>query len=198
LRIKSHWFKGGQEKAPDEIGGAMAFILYRIGLNALKNMRQAGFDIAVGDQYFEFLTEFQIYLVQIADRLAYTHFQPDDRRTFTVALANRVAETQAENQSDLLGGLAAEHKNNFIEQLNLRAGDYAEFDYSVDGGKFAFIRYLAHCINDIVDQKDKSWVVDQITAIEGPEAADMVEKSMQGLLDTESKPRSSSRVSGGD
>lgn len=198
MRIKSQWFKGGQGKTPDEIGAAMAFILYRIGLNALKKMRQAGFDIAVGEQYFDFLTEFQIYLVQIADRLAYARFQPEDRQTFTVALANRVAETQAENQSELLGGTAAGHKQAFIERLNLRAGEYADFDYDAEGGKFAFVRFLGHCINAIVDQKDKSWVVDQITAIEGPEAAEMVEKSMQGLLDTESKPRRSSRVSGGD
>ncbi len=198
MRIKSHWFKGGQQKAPDEIGAAMAFILYRIGLNALKQLRQAGFDIAVGEQYFEFLTEFQIYLVQVADRIAYAHYQPEDRQTFTVALANRAAETQAENRSELLGGQASEHKSRFIERLNLRAGEYADFDYDAEGGKFAFVRLLAHCINAIVDQKDKSWVVDQITAIEGPEAADMVEKSMRGLFDTESRPRRSSSVSGGE
>ncbi len=198
MRIKSQWFKGGQEKTPEEIGAAMAFIVYRIGLNALKNLRQAGYDIAVGEQYFEFLTEFQIFLVQIADRLAYAHFRPEDRQTFTVALANRVAETQAENHSDNLGGVTAEHKSRFIERLNLRAGEYAEFDYGAEGGKFSFVLYLAHCVNAIVDPKDKSWVVDQITAIEGPEAAEMVEKSMRGLLDMESKPRRSSRVSSGD
>jgi hypothetical protein len=198
MRIKNHWFKGGQQKSPREVGGAMAFIVYRIGQNALKSMRQAGFDIAVGKQYFDFLTELQIYLVQIADRIAYQHFQPADREAFTVELANRVAETQAENQSELLGGSIGEHKNAFIEQLNLRAGGYADFDFDDAGGRFAFVRYLAHCINDIVDQKDKSWVVDQITAIEGPEAAELVEKAMQGLLDTDAKHRSSAKVTGMD
>ncbi len=198
MRIKSHWFKAGQEKAPDEIGAAMAFIVYRIGLNALKNLRQAGFDIAVGEQYFEFLTEFQIFLVQVADRLAYAHFQPEDRQKFTGALANRVAETQAENHSDNLGGVAAEHKSKFIDRLNQRAGEYAEFDYAAEGGKFSFSVYLGHCVNAIVDPKDKSWVVDQITAIEGPEAAEMVEKSMAGLLDTtDTKPRTRRPSRGG-
>ena len=56
MRIKSHWFKSEQEKTPQEIAGALAFTIWRIADNALKNTRKANFEIAIGPQYFSFLT----------------------------------------------------------------------------------------------------------------------------------------------
>jgi hypothetical protein len=43
-------------------------------------------------------------------------------------------------------------------------------------------------MRDVVDEKDKTWVVDQIMAIEVPESIGMLEKAMQGLFDDTSKP----------
>jgi hypothetical protein len=117
---------------------------------------------------------------------------------FTTELANRVAETLADNQSRLLGGTVGEHKEHFIEQLNLRAAEYAEFEYGNDGPSFAFMRYLAHCMLDVVDERDKNWVTDQMMAIEAPEAVAMVEKAMRGLLETEPRRRASRSAVGGD
>ncbi len=182
MRIKSKWFKSG-EKAPQEIAGAAAFIIWRIGQNALKNTRKADFDVAVGEQYFAFLSEFLIFLVQVADRIAYGRLSAEARVAFTTALAKRVAETLAENRGELLGGEVSEHKGNFIGQLNQRAGEYAEFEYGSDGPSFSFLRYLAHCMLGIVGEKDKYWVIDQMMEIEAPDAVAMVEKTMQGLLE---------------
>ena len=184
MRVKSKWFKGGREKTPQEIAGAAAFIIWRIGQNVLKNTRKADFDVAVGEQYFTFLSEFLIFLVQAADRVAYGRFSAEARVVFTTTLAQRVAETLAENQGELLGGEINEHKGNFIDRLNLRAGEYAGFEYGKDGPSFSFLRYLAHCMLDIVDERDKSWVIDQMMEIEAPEAIAMLEKAMQGLLET--------------
>lgn len=183
MRVKSKWFKSGRAKTPQEIAGAMAFIVWRVGLNALKNTRKADFDVAVGAQYFAFLSEFLVFLVQIADRIAYIRLGGEDRAFFTTALANRLAEILAENRSELLGGAVGEHKSSFIAHLNRRAGEYAEFKYGSDGPEFAFVRYLGYCMLDVVVEKDKSWVVDQMTTIEAPEAVATVEKAMQGLLE---------------
>lgn len=185
MRVKSKWFKGEREKTPQEIAGAMAFIVWRIGQNALKNTRKADFDVAVGEQYFAFLSEFLIFLIQAADRIAYGHLDGEARIAFTTALAKRVAEILADNQGELLGGEAGGHKGNFIERLNLRAGEYAECEYGSGGSSFSFLRYLAHCMRDVVDEKDKNWVIDQMMEIEAPEAVAMVEKAMQGLLEAE-------------
>lgn len=184
MRVKSKWFKGEREKTSQEIAGAMAFIVWRIGQNALKNTRKADFDVAIGAQYFAFLSEFLIFLVQAADRIAYGRLDGEARVAFTTALAKRVAEILADNQGELLGGEAGGHKGNFIERLNLRAGEYAEFEYGSGGPSFSFLRYLAHCMRDVVDEKDKNWVIDQMMEIEAPEAVAMVEKAMRGLLET--------------
>ena len=186
MRVKSKWFKSEREKNPQEIAGAMAFIIWRIGQNALKNTRKADFDVAVGEQYFAFLSEFLIFLVQVADRIAYGRLSGEARIAFTTALAQRVAEILAENRSELLGGEVSGHKGNFIGQLNLRAGEYAECEYGSDGPSFSFLRYLAHCMLDIVDERDKKWVIDQMMEIEAPEAVAMVEKAMQDLLEVAS------------
>ena len=185
MRVKSKWFKSGREKTPQEIAGAAAFIIWRIGQNALKNTRKADFDVAVGVQYFAFLSEFLVFLVQVADRIAYGRLSAETRFAFTTALARRVAEILAENQSELLGGKVSEHRVNFITRLNLRAGEYAECEYGSDGPSFSFLRYLAHCMLDIVDEKDKSWVIDQMMAIEAPEAVILLEKAMQSLLEVD-------------
>ena len=197
MRIKSNWFKPGREHTPEELAGAMSFTIYRIADNALKNTRKAKFEIAVGAQYFAFLTECLLFLILVADRIAYRRLSEQDRFAFTSTLANRVAETHAENESRLLGGEMAECKARFIARLNQRAGEYAEFGYDETGPDFSFTRYLAFCMDEVMDEKDSGWIIDQIMAIEAPEAIEMVEKTFRDLLETEPRqPRRRTGTSG--
>lgn len=184
MRVKSKWFKSGRAKTPQEIADAMAFIIWRAGMYALKNTRKADFDVAAGPQYFAFLNEFLIFLVQVADRIAYNRLGAEEREAFTTALAVRLAGIVADNQAELLGGEADEYKSNFIEQFNRRAGEYAEFHYDSSGTNFTFVRYLGYCMLDVAVEKDKNWVLDQMASIEAPDAVETMEKSMRGLLET--------------
>lgn len=198
MRIKSHWFKSEREKTPQEIAGALAFVIWRIGDNALKNTRKADFQIAIGAQYFAFLTEFLVFLIQAADRIAYRQLPAETRFAFTSTLANRVAETLAENQSRLMGSSISEHKQRFIDKLNQRAEEYAEFDYGSDGPGFAFTRYFGYCMHEIMDEKDITWVIDQMMSIEAPEAVTMVEKTIRDLFETKPEPPLTRKTSSGD
>jgi len=184
LRIKSHWFKNGREHTPQELAGAVSFVVWRIADNALKNTRKANFEIAIGPQYFAFLTEFLIFLVQVADRIAFRRLTPEARFDFTSTLANRVAETYAENHSRLLAGSQHECKQQFIDLLNQRADGYADFDYGEDGPSFNFTRYLGYCMNQVMDERDSGWIIDQMISIQAPEAVEMVEKTLRDLLET--------------
>lgn len=197
MRIKSQWFREGRTHTPQELAGAVSFVAWKIADDALKKTRKADYEIAVGPQYFAFFNEFLIFVLQVADRIAYRRLGADDRFAFTSTLVNRVAETQAENQSRLLGGAAAAYKQGFVEQFNQRAGGYAEFDYGDDGPSFRFTRYLAFCLSQIMDEKDSGWIIDQIMGIQAPEAVDMVEKSMRNLLEETPRPtRRRASVSG--
>jgi hypothetical protein len=198
MRIKSQWFKSDREKTPQEIAGAMAFTIWRIADNALKNTRRANFEIAIGPQYFSFLTEFLMFLIQVADRIAHRKLPAEVRFAFTSTLANRVAETLAENQSRLMGNSASEYKQYFIDKLNQRSGEYADFNYGVDGPEFAFTRYLGYCMREVMDEKDVEWVIDQMMSIEAPEAVEMVEKTMKNLFETEPRQTRIRKVTSGD
>jgi hypothetical protein len=196
MRVKSQWFRDGKPRTPQEIAGAVAFIVWRIADNALKSMRNADFDIAVGTQYFSFLSEFLIFLVQAADRVAFRRISGEERVAFTGVLANRVGETLADNRARLLGGTAAEHKAAFIELLNQRAGEYAEFEYGETGPSFSFLRHLGYALQEIMDERDRYWVTDQVMAIEAPEAVETLEKAMRGLFGDEPKRRRGSETAG--
>lgn len=188
IRVKSSWQKSERKKTPQEIAGALAFIIWRISDNTLKNVRKADFDIAIGTQYFAFLQEFLIFLVMVADRIVYTQLSEEDRVTFTGALANRVAEHLSENQTEWMGGSLRAYKDSFVDMLNQRSGEYADFHYTGVETSFSFILHLGQCMREVVDEKDKTWVVDQIMAIEVPESVAMLEKAMAGLFDDISKP----------
>jgi hypothetical protein len=198
MRIKSNWFKPGREHSPEELAGAVSFVVYKIADNALKNTRKARFEVAVGAQYFAFLTEFLLFLIQVADRIAYRRLSPESRVAFTSTLANRVAETHAENESRLLGGDPAECKRRFIDRLNQRAGEYAEFGYDENGPDFSFSRYLGYCMDEVMDEKDSGWIIDQMMSIEAPDAVEMVEKTFRNLLETEPRQPRRRAAGGGD
>ena len=198
MRIKSNWFKGGRQRTPQEIAGALAFVIWRIGDNALKSTRNANFEIAVGMQYFSFLAELLVFLVQVADRIAYRQLSAEDRLAFTSILANRVAETLAENQSRLVGDSIGKHKQHFIDKLNQRAAEYADFNYDHNGPEFAFTRYLGFCMTEVMDTKDAAWVVDQMMEVTAPEAVEMVEKTMRDLFEAEQRQAQVRRSVSGD
>lgn len=184
MRIKSRWHRNGTPKSMPQVASVMAFIVWRVAQNALQRMRNEQYDIDPGPQYFAFLRELLIFLIQIADRIAYQRLDAGQRSEFTTALAKRVAEILDENASDLLGSpQAGSHRESFIALLNELAADYAEFKYTDAGPDFAFLRYLGNRVMATMVQKDRPWVIDQIMSIEAPEAVATVQKGMHDLFD---------------
>lgn len=193
IRIKSRWFNSERPKTLGEIAGASAFIVWRVAQQVLKNMRQADFDIPPGPRYFDFLSEWLVFLIQIADRMIYVRRSIDERDAFTCALANRVGEILADNREDLLGEPMGESrsdgcKGSFIDLLNLRSADYADFGFEHEQVDYGFRRYLADHLTWAVGERDAIWVHDQVMEIEAPQAVAAICKSMRGLLGEEPQP----------
>lgn len=194
LRVKSQWFRPGRPRSPGDVAGALAFITWRVAQNMLKSMRRADFDIDPGPQYFDFLAEAVAFAIQVAWRLVYPRYDDEGRAAFMTGLANRVGEELAENRSRLLGEEPqAAIKARFIELLNRRTAEYAEFGYGPEGPDFAFLRYFATVVAELMPEKDRRWTWDQVMAIEGPEAAASIAKSVAGLF--EEAPRRARRAS---
>lgn len=183
MRIKSQWFREGAEKGAAEIASAAAFIVWRVAKNALENMRRAGYGLPPGPPYFAFLAEFLAFLVAAADRIAYLKRDAAWRVEFTTATANRVGETLAGNEADLLGIDAGEGKRRFIALVNERAADYADYGWSDAGPEYGFIRGFGHFISDTLPEADdRSWAISQVIEVEAPEGIEMLQKAMAGLL----------------
>jgi len=192
MRINNQWFKDGTPRPASEIAGGAAVIAYRVARNVLKNMRTADFDIEPGPQYFAFIAEWLAFLVQIADRLAYERMGAEDRIEFTTAMAQRVGKLLEEDWHDLLGQptgtLVGSSSASFITLLNQRAGEYASHGYGEEGPDYGFLRHLAYQLVAILEDKDKTWVHDQVMEMEAPEAAETVKKGVLGLLGETPRP----------
>jgi hypothetical protein len=184
MRIKSQWFRPGAQKSATEIAGAAAFIAFRIAQNALKQMRSAGYDLPPGAAYFAFLAEFVAFLTLCADRIAYARGDEAWRTEFTTAMAHRIGDYLADNESDLLGEATREdYKRRFIDLFNERSGDYAEFQWTSEGPEYGFMRCFGHCVAETMQAHDRTWAVSQVIECEAPEAVGLLERAIAGLLD---------------
>ena len=202
MRIKSRWFSGDGSpvrKSAAEQGSAMAFIIWRVAVQMLKRMRAADFDIDAGTPYFAFVREVLVFLVAVVDRIAYARMAPQEREAFLVALVQHVARHLQENADDLLGPPPpgeAGHGDRFIDLFNELAGHYAEFGPAPEAEApeagfqpdFAFVRYLGVRLEAAVPEHHRRWVLDQVMAIEAPQALEIVQRSMRELFDP-SPPR---------
>jgi hypothetical protein len=199
LRIKSQWFQSEVPKTALQTASAMAFITWRVTQNMLKQMREAKFDIDVGPQYFAFMREVLVFLIQVEDRMAYERMPAELRVEFTTALIRRVAEILEESELEWLAAPAPgeqSRRNTFIDLCNEQADAYADFSHGPQGPDFGFVRYLGSRIEALMPAKDQRWVIDQVMGIEAPEALQMVQRALDGVLSTEPRPARRSSMSG--
>lgn len=209
IRVKSRWFKAPTDKTPEEQASAVGFIAWRVAQQMLKRMRSAGFDIDPGPAYFGFMREVLVFLLVVADRLAFDAFEPEVRQRFLPALVLRVADFLQDNEGDLLGPPEGDGDgqgnwaDRFIDQFNVLQGHYAEFgadpEASPDGGfvpDFAFYRYLGYRLEPGLPAKDRRWVIDQVMAIEAPDAVALVTSAMRDLHDPTPRAKRRSSMTG--
>ncbi len=199
IRIRSKFHSRGRERTPEELASVIATLGWKLAVESIRNMRRAQYDIDIGRPYFEFVSEFMVFLATAADRLAFRELDAEARIAFTSGLARRMAEIVEDNSDMLLGAAApGECQKDFIDRFNRRGSDYAAFDYGADGPDFGFRRYFASCLREVLPEKDQLWVIDQAMDIEAPEAIKALEKTLAGLfVDDEAKPgRGRSAVTG--
>jgi hypothetical protein len=194
LRIKNRWFRSAAPKTPTEQASAIAFIVWRVAHNMLKRMRGADFAIDAGRPYFDFLREVLLFGIALADRIAHERLNADERTEFTVALVHHVARTLQDNEDELLGAPPAGTPScgdAFVDLVNQVVQHYAEFGadpeppsgVSVFHPDFGFLRYLGTRLAPTVPEAERRWVLDQVMAIEAPDAVAIVQRSMQALFD---------------
>jgi hypothetical protein len=204
IRVKSQWFRPAGDKTPEQQASAVGFIAWRVAQQMLKRMRSAGFDIDVGPAYFGFMREVLVFLLTVADRIAHERLDADQRRRFITALVLRVADFLQDNEGDLLPPPdGASWADRFVDQFNELQQHYAEFGADADAPAedgfvpdFAFYRYLGFRLEPGLPAKDRRWVIDQVMAVEAPDAVAIVTSALRDLYADKPRERRRTRLSG--
>src|SRR3970282_2246048 len=97
-----------------------------------------------------------------------------DDPTLIVEPAPHLAATMENNQLDLLG--PGEYRQPFIDLLNARFEEYADFEYPGGEPGFPCLRFFAAKVSDAMGASDNKWVVEQIMDIEAPEMVRLIKK----------------------
>lgn len=184
-RTKSRFFAKDKARDPATLASVAAFTTWRLGLQTIKRMRDADFEIEASPQYFDVLGEYLVFLIHVADRFAFARLPLPERRVFTVSMVRRLAELMTENESRLLGTEAEAIRRGFIDRFNARADDYATFGFDeANGPEFAFLRYAGHALLGVVAGRDRAWVTDQVMSIEAPDAVTTLRRVMDNVVGT--------------
>ncbi len=169
VRIKSHWWNEENTRSLVEISGALAFIAWRIAVDKAIQLHCQRFLYRDDAQRLAVIAEYLIFLIQIADRLAYQQFDDEARRILIIELAKKCVVHVQDNSTDLLG--PADYAADFIDHLNTRSEDYAEFQLTAEGPSYSWLRHLGFEIQTLMGSgEDNRWVIDQVMDQDGWDA----------------------------
>jgi hypothetical protein len=184
VRVRTIWFKKDGERTAEEIASAVASTTWRVADKAVDNLGRENYDIITPARGFKLIAEFVAFLAHYCDRMAYATLSPERRISVLQAISNRLGEVMEENIIEAIGTDATRnYKAEFIDFLNRRFNDYAEFEFPDDEkASFPALRFLSLQIREEMGDDDKTWIMDQIMDIEMPEMMGTVRKSFMGLL----------------
>lgn len=181
LRIKTHWWNDESERSLPEIATALAYIAWRASMDKAINLHCERFLYRDDAQRLAVIQEYLVFLIQIADRLAHEQLGDAERRTLITALAHKLIEHVQDNGQDLLG--PGDYGSPFIELLNRRSEEYAEYQLADDGPSYPFLRHLGFEIQALMGEgQENRWVIDQVMDKDGFDAYKTIVKAFRNLL----------------
>ncbi len=180
MRVKSKWSDKGRQRSLDEIGGAAAFILWRIAQQGTLNLENEGFQTDSNAQRLDVIAEFLAFLVHLADRLKADELGQQERQEFITSLARHLADQMQINRADLQG--KGDYRGELIGLLNERGADYAEFSMPDGEPGYAMKRYFGEHVREVMGEKDNQWITDYVMDAEVPEAMKPLHKALRELF----------------
>lgn len=183
LRIKSRWHDDAAERSLDEIAGAIAFIAWRIAKDKAINLHGQDFVYDDDAQRMAVIIEYLIFQLQLVDRLAAQRIglNEGDRRALVIATARSLAKHVQDNSLDLFG--PGDYVLPFIDRLNARGAEYADFAYHEDGPSYPFMRHLGYEIQQLMgDRQENRWVIDQVMDQDGYDVDRQLRRAVDDLF----------------
>ena len=181
MRVRSKWSKKDKTHSVEDIGAALAFITWRIAANTVLNLENHEYQTDTQQQRLDIIGEVLCFTIHMIDRITISRFTDEERQRFMGELGQKAAKHMHDNRTDIQG--KGEYKQAFIDLLNQRLTEYAEFDYSEeDGPGFGMKRYFGDFVAVHMGEKNRKWVSGQISEIEVREIMSTLNKSVPNLF----------------
>ena len=181
--IRSNSNNKKKDRSLEEFAGALAFIEWRIAGKTLLNLENEGFQTDTQLQRLDVLQELCAFLIHITDRMVHDSMDDEDRQRFIVELALKIADTYHDNRVDS-EGRGQDFRQPFIDVLNTRMADYAEFLFEDGEPGYGFKRYLGEQVTNSMGPRDRKWISDQVMEIEVPDMMKTLKKGLRDLFDS--------------
>ncbi len=179
MRIKAKWYKDKEHSLPEE-AGAIAYNLWRIAMNMMLNLENADYQTESNKQRLEVIEEILAFGIHVTDRMTIASFDEEARSVFISELAQKCAKHVQDNYRELYGD--GDYKTGFIEMLNNRMSEYAEFDYLEDGPSFSMRRCFGNYVRDKMGDRHNKWIPEQIIEIEVPQMLKTMKRILINLI----------------
>ncbi len=178
--IKTRWRNQKAPRTLEDRAGVIGANIWKIALDIYKHLEKDGFRFGSDQQVTAVITEFIAFLVQLTDRTAHGWCDDTDRASLINAVAGHLAKTMQNNQLDLFG--PGDYRTQFIQTLNDRFDDYAQFEYIDRDPGFACLRYFGNKVSDTMASSDNKWVLEQMVEVEAPEMVRFVKKLVDDVI----------------
>lgn len=183
LRVKTIWFKkAGETPSPEKTSSVVASTIWRLSDSVVINLSKADYAIITPQRGFKIIGEMIAFLTHVTDRMLHGRVDDQERGALMQALGVRLAEVMVENIRSVTGDDGFDYRANFLEFLNRRTQEYATFQFDPTNPNFSVLRFLGHCLLEIMEDRDQPWVIDQIMELESPQAIETLQKTIDGLF----------------
>ncbi|HDK03574.1 MAG TPA: hypothetical protein ENG84_07010 [Gammaproteobacteria bacterium] len=181
MRAKSRWSKPGKAHTPEAIASVLNAVAWNAATRSVLEMENGGLQADTQLQRLTVIEEFMAFLVHVADRLTATRMDVDERGRFINAFGVRAAELMAGNLADLQG--PGDYRASFIDTLNERMSEYAEFGFSeASGPDIGFLRGFGQHVAAAMGPRDQRWILEHVMEVAAPEATETLTKTMRNLF----------------
>ena len=154
--------------------------IWKLSADTANKMYSSGFNFKSNAQLLDVIGEFCIFMLQLADRIAYEKLSQEERMRFTQALAAHLIGTMIDNQVEELG--EGDYQDAFVEKLNQHLDAYSEFNV-VDGDpSYPMLRFFAISVDAVMGGEDNKWVIETVIEVESHAVIKPLKDSIAKLL----------------
>lgn len=179
--VKTRWRKKGARTLAER-ASVIGTNIWKISLEIFKHMEREGFRFGSDRLVTDVLTEHIAFLVQLVDRAVYGKLSEADRATLIGEVAGHLAATMENNQLDLFG--PGDYRKPFVDKLNTRFAEYADFDCPGGEPGYPSLRFFAAQVSEAMASSDNKWVIEQMMDIEAPEMVRLVKQLVDQTVNT--------------